>query len=123
MSTIANTKRVKVKFEDGVAVGFSMHVPEIYKAAIVNCGFQAGDIIYDSPAGYQEWGVALQKIGGCFHVQSANGGQQGIVTYNVFVSAQGRPALLLLETRRGTQLEFIDQLRRGLFETSAPSLL
>jgi len=84
--------------------------------------FKAGDIIYDTPRGYEQWSEALRHIRFCIQVRSATDATSppppatrsaGTVTFDILVPTSDRKRLAHSATHALTQDAFIRFLISG----------
>ena len=79
--------------------------------------FDTGDIVFDTPEGYQQWSKALRKINLALQIKEAAKAtpqQVGSVTFQVLRPNIDRSALVRGSTHTTTQHDFIKILIEGL---------
>jgi hypothetical protein len=87
-----------------------------------NYCFSCGDVLYDSPKGYEVWSAALQHINTCLQVVTAipaRLGSDGRVTFQVSHPNKQRTSLVAGNIYTCSQVEFVALLRTGRLDQIA----
>ena len=121
---------------EGGTQGWAFAIPPSFKAAFdIRCGiriengfkretwtqgrnysFSCGDVLYDSPKGYEVWSEALQHINTCLQVVTAIPARlrsDGHVTFQVSHPDKQRTRLVTGNIYTCSQVEFVALLRTG----------